>query len=558
MTYNTMKPYHLIFTFICTLGSAALEGKDLANVNPITQRGAELVAADWHSANSKESVLAIRYLLLDIMPGSTGGDFVELADACSRASTGHLILSPSAILYAYAHGHMAKHSPAERMKWLQEHVAPYLESDPYAHVSLGIMAAQCGQDPEPYLKTAAEGKFAEGAVAYASLFCKAEKNDADAMQKWLATAAGRLDGRECPEQLRATLLANLAESCEMKGGVFDALRGPCLAVAFGHSSMADTAQAYLLHDYYARWEPVPWGLCAHYNCMRLIQKTEVTPYVFKLEADIMDRNGLADQAASLLNQAIKAGFDKDKDYRHAFPHMPIPVENDIAWPAMDDYDLAIVLRSMEKALINLEKNGATPGPERCRSLLESLISLNQDRDAVAGYLEKYLMESNPGTACYALYKYHSRRRSIEDRAKATDYLLKAADAGNGDALYELSKLDEPASGERLEKLVRAAEVGCGKAAYELFLCSKLQTWDFEAPQNAHDAALCAALAAGNASAWKYVAENEDKSAAILLARASAATADTDYMADFKTSLTDYAKSHPETESVVQTILMCLP
>ncbi len=558
--------HKICLAFACALGTAsAAENTSAAELNFYTQSAEEICAADWHSQLAKQHALTSLAIIRCMEPGQnlSEEESVKLAQILARESTPEGSLSPILPLYLYCGAQMKDATPQERLQWLESRFKPYLDTDNgSAHVGLAALAAQCGQDPMPHLKASAAAGQLQGLVGYASRCCMVMLNNADEMQRCLVAAAPKMVNATVGNGLRANMLMNMAESCEMKGGAFDALRGPCLAWAYGVYDK-DDEYAYLLPAYYENWDGLYWRYCAF---MRLA-KLSPSVYSYKHLAKMSEEMGQTEQAEMLHVLAERSGYQEGKDYLHDFPHGCADSTTNIVLDpkGLDKHDRELLTAGVRNALCSKQKgttgdSGEVNSAEFVELLTElglGLLREDEDRDSKESLLRQIedmkanCTEKNAGEVYLFIYKAYQR---LGDNIKAMDYLMKSADEGNGEALCELAKQAGPTSEEYEYMMSQAASAGCGEAAFLMFNIAT------EHPEKVNDAAsaavqsLGAALAGNYAPACDYAAEKEkDNPSAVLLARAMAAANCGDLIPALDAALADYAKAHPETQAVVRAI-----
>lgn len=544
---------------------AAAQVQQAAGINFYTQSAEEICAAGWHSQLAKQHALCTLAAIRCVPPGQnlSEEESVKLAQILARESTPEGSLSPILPLYFYCGSQMKDATPQERLQWLESRFKPYLDTDNgSAHVVLAALAAQCGQDPMPHLKASASAGQLQGLIGYASRCCMVMLNDADEMQRCLVAAAPKMVNATVGNGLRANMLMNMAESCEMKGGAFDALRGPCLAWAYGVYDK-DDEYAYLLPAYYENWDGLYWRCCAF---MRLA-KLSPSVYSYKHLAKMSEEMGQTEQAEMLHVLAERSGYQEGKDYLHNFPHGCADSTTNIVLDpkGLDKHDRELLTAGVRNAVCSKQKgttgdSGEVNSAEFVELLTElglGLLREDEDRDSKESLLRQIedmkakCTEKNAGDAYFFIYRAYKR---MGDNINALDYLMKSADEGNGEAFYELAKQAGPTSEEYATLLSQAVSAGCGEAAFQVF---KTAT---EHPERVNNAAFTAAqamsvaLAANYAPACDYAAEKEkDNPSAYLLLRAMAAADCCDRIPALDTALADYAKAHPETQAVVRAI-----
>lgn len=532
-----------------------------ADINLFTNETAEVLSADWHSQNGKLQALICRSLMLANFSETKEADIIDLADRCARESTLESSFSPSSILMLYCRQRMLQALPQERLKWLhwlQTNIEPYYATDPVAHMCVANLAMQIGLDPMPHLEAAAESGSAEGALGYASRFCKANGNDADEMLKWLDVAASDMAKRKNCRDLRCNFLMNMAECCEMKGGAFDGLRGACLAMAFSGTEKQHTL-AYLLPAYYETLPAPHWENCS-FMCYKNLTKTvNPSPYIFKRLAILCDKKGAEEHAFSFNQMADHAGYRQGVDYLHEFPHGYFKAASfEISSASkLDSHDMQLLQDGIAHAAQSMKKAGIAEASafEKILSELQMMPTLREasSTDCMIAHLLKNLSEVNVGETYYALYKIYK----AQDKTKAGECLTKAAEAGNSAALYELSLNPILNEDERETLLFHAVATGSGEAAFYMYKMTKNKPVLAAEGEVDATAYLAFALAADNASAWQLLTEVAENPAVALMAHAKLAAIDSNKIIEFDAALAAYATDHPETSKAIRAIRLSI-
>lgn len=559
----TMKKSTLLL-LSCAMGAAFALEPQPKELNLLSPNVEETLTADWHSQRAKQLALLLRASLMVLHPATTEKDMLETVELLSRESTPEHVMTPAALLAQYAA--LRYDDPKKIYDWMEEHIRPYRDTDPTALVALGPIAKGCGRDLLPLLKEAAESGSAEGALAYASRFCIREQNNAEEMGKWLTAANKASIGRAMPSQWHRTLLINMAENGEMKGGAFDALRGVCLAWAFLNLSPKDEL-AYLLPAVYENKGEF-WRSCALISCNILLSQSEKpSPAVLKRVLHLARENDFSPEDLQTLKEtAAQAGCREDMDELHDFPHGSLDFEIRLSsGDRLDRHDSSLLLDAFRKALNTYDtQEGDFFSREELRKIQEKIMLYvptypHTDYDEWLMQKKQYEKEMadflTRREAWFDLYRlYHHKNAAERDEKRATEYLTKAVQAANADALYELAKPLKKDSIEYRELMRASMEAGNGNAAFCLYNLLREQS---SVSEKQTELLLAYALSRGCGEAWQQVAETEQDPALLLVARTAAAAEKTDRLPALDDALTAYAAAHPETREAVRDIRLCL-